>query len=349
MADHPSSNHSYSSYHRDKTQRYWNTDLDITVTIRYKEPKASRYFSEFNDHSMAVLRKDLLALRIPHPKSDKVSLASYGCVEFSWLGVEPYKVLHNNLLQKLRPQVPIFKEAFTKAMEECSIASATFYETPSNSTPQSTYSKKRPYQSSGPDSEPPQKRFAPASSSQGGTAAEQFLSDTLKTLAVKSEPVDAEIPPPPPSGDSISSVTLGARLSRFGPPATSVSTSSVSDRSQHALTAATTEPTLKDLMGELWEVRKILSSSAEKEAALVEKIQKQHPQLKIPPTPEQKELAVLKSQLEEARADAAAQRKVNEGIQRSLDEIRNESKEPFIVPGLIDAFLTISNLAAKVR
>lgn len=60
-------------------------------------------------------------------------------------------------------------------------------------------------------------------------------------------------------------------------------------------------------------------------------------------------LPVLRSQLEEARNDAATQRKMKEGLQRALDEIRNESKEPFIMPDLIDAFLSISNLAAKIR
>ena len=53
-------------------------------------------------------------------------------------------------------------------------------------------------------------------------------------------------------------------------------------------------------------------------------------------------------QLEEARNDAAAQRKQKDDLQRSLDAIRRESKEPFIVPGIIDAFLSISNLASKL-
>ncbi|KAJ3534659.1 hypothetical protein NMY22_g6832 [Coprinellus aureogranulatus] len=348
MGDYAGSSSS-SYYHK---RRFEDTDsLDITVTIQYREPKATQFFSTFTNQSMSILRSDLIALKVPHPKSENVTLASHGRVEFSWAGVEPYKVLHLNLIHKLRPLDPGYQELFKRALDECSIASATFREIPSAqsaSASTSGYTNKRPYQSSQDDFDPPHKKFASGPSGpRGDQAAEKFLNDTLKTLAVKSEPVDV---PLPPSASSISSATLSSRLSRFGPPVERPSPSSTTwEKPRDPPVEVKAEPTLKDLMGELWEVRKTLSSAGEREAALVEKIQKLHPQLKIPPTPEQKEVIALKAHLEEARSDAAAQRKEKEELQRSLDSIRRESKEPFIVPELIDAFLSISNLASKIR
>lgn len=162
-------------------------------------------------------------------------------------------------------------------------------------TGQGTTAKKRRYQSSTGDSDslPPSKKFAsdPTPREREGVTAEQFLSDTLKTLAVKPEPVDAPLPPAPPSG---SFPTLSSRVSVPGqaPGSSSGGASSGWDKSQAPTASATSELLLKDLMHDLWEVRKSISYAREKEESLVAKIQNLFPQVKIPPmNAEQKELA----------------------------------------------------------
>ena len=125
--------------------------------------------------------------------------------------------------------------------------------------------------------------------------AEQFLTDTLKTLAVKPEPVDTPLPPAPPSGGIGSYyATLSSRVSNLGQTSgvSSGGASSGWDKSQAQTAPVTSEPLLKDLMHDLWEVRKSISYASEKEESLVEKIQTLFPQVKIPPmNPEKKELA----------------------------------------------------------
>lgn len=58
--------------------------LEIKVTIRYEGLKATQYFSKFTQQSDDVFRKDMLALKLPHPKRENTTFISYGCVECVW-------------------------------------------------------------------------------------------------------------------------------------------------------------------------------------------------------------------------------------------------------------------------
>lgn len=58
--------------------------LDLKLIIRYEGLKATQYFSKFTPDSYIVLRGDLTALKLPHPKQEKTTFISYGCVECVW-------------------------------------------------------------------------------------------------------------------------------------------------------------------------------------------------------------------------------------------------------------------------
>jgi hypothetical protein len=58
--------------------------LEIRITVRYEGLKATQYFSKFTNRSDAVVRDDLLALKLPHPKRGNTTFISYGCVECVW-------------------------------------------------------------------------------------------------------------------------------------------------------------------------------------------------------------------------------------------------------------------------
>ncbi|KAH6916152.1 hypothetical protein BKA70DRAFT_480271 [Coprinopsis sp. MPI-PUGE-AT-0042] len=96
-------------------------NIDITVTFRYHGLKATQHFAKFTPQSLQVIRDDALQLRIPHPKSDNVTLVTHGQVEFSWFDVESYGVLHKNLLQKLRPSDPAQQESLKQLLVELSM------------------------------------------------------------------------------------------------------------------------------------------------------------------------------------------------------------------------------------
>ncbi|KAJ2912747.1 hypothetical protein MD484_g7664, partial [Candolleomyces efflorescens] len=62
-----------------------------------------------------------------------------------------------------------------------------------------------------------------------------------------------------------------------------------------------------------------------------------------------RELDVVKHELAERKHELAIEQKLRQDAQKALDDIRREAKEPFIIPGLMDAFLSISSLADKIR
>ena len=58
--------------------------LELKLLIRYHGVKATQYFSKFTDLSVSILRQDLIALRLPHPKVCHITLLSHGLVECCW-------------------------------------------------------------------------------------------------------------------------------------------------------------------------------------------------------------------------------------------------------------------------
>lgn len=67
-------------------------------------------------------------------------------------------------------------------------------------------------------------------------------------------------------------------------------------------------------------------------------------------------LGEAKRKLDEANRELGAtkhelttERKLRQDAQNALDDIRREAKEPFIIPGLLDAFLSVSSLADKIH
>ena len=66
--------------------------LELKIFVRYEGLKATQYFSKFTSESGVVLREDLLALKLPHPKRANTTFISYGYVECLWPMVPKYGV-----------------------------------------------------------------------------------------------------------------------------------------------------------------------------------------------------------------------------------------------------------------
>ena len=61
-----------------------NGCLELKITVRYEGLKATQYFSKYTHRSEVVLKDDLLALKLPHPKRGNTTFISHGCVECVW-------------------------------------------------------------------------------------------------------------------------------------------------------------------------------------------------------------------------------------------------------------------------
>ncbi|PPQ96908.1 hypothetical protein CVT26_005894 [Gymnopilus dilepis] len=96
-------------------------DLELRLHINYHGLKATQYFTKFTAESQAVLRQDLLTLKLPHPKKDQMVLLSHGLVECVWYNVQPNHVLHKNVVLKS-------DQADEKTLRQLSISSLTYKE-----------------------------------------------------------------------------------------------------------------------------------------------------------------------------------------------------------------------------
>ncbi|KAF6760528.1 hypothetical protein DFP72DRAFT_882451 [Ephemerocybe angulata] len=320
---------------------YDNDLLDITVAIRYRGLKATQYFSKLDKDSIEILRQDLIALKIPHPKAESIYLTSHGCVEFFWTGIEPHKILHKNLLQKLRPTDFIAQENLQNLLNDLSITTASFREVPSTGTSAPVvpeYTKKRPFPHN-THTQPPFKKFQSSTARSTPPVeiaeVEKFLGSItafqpppphppppeprLGRPVVKNEPVEATMPPPPPPS--------GSGGGGGGGPGTAV----------------------QSLLRELHDTQKHVNVAQGRRDRCIEAIKRLEPDTPIPLMPAEKELADLKADLAWTKQELAIARKLSEETTRTLEDIRREAKEPFIVPALLDAFLTISSLAQRTK
>jgi len=131
-------------------------NLELKIIVRYEGLKATQYFSKYTSASDAVLREDLLALKLPHAKRENTTFISYGCVACVWPvvpknGVRGYgfelifeaggnliiyffQILHKQIITKIKPNNPHEQKAlgillanlsmyfiFSRAMNVCSV------------------------------------------------------------------------------------------------------------------------------------------------------------------------------------------------------------------------------------
>ncbi|KAF5339749.1 hypothetical protein D9611_009131 [Ephemerocybe angulata] len=360
MGDHHYYKRNYNNNNND------NDLLDITVAIRYRGLKATQYFSKLDKDSIEILRQDLIALKIPHPKAESIYLTSHGCVEFFWTGIEPHKILHKNLLQKLRPTDSIAQQNLQNLLNDLSMYSPPplrpfpnsnlkssrpappphFAKCASASSmsphrftafvPSDEYTKKRPFPQN-THTQPPFKKFQSSTARSTPPVeiaeVEKFLGSItafqpppphppppeprLGRPVVKNEPVEATMPPPPPPS--------GSGGGGGGGPGTAV----------------------QSLLRELHDTQKHVNVAQGRRDRCIEAIKRLEPDTPIPLMPAEKELADLKADLAWTKQELAIARKLSEETTRTLEDIRKEAKEPFIVPALLDAFLTISSLAQR--
>lgn len=62
-----------------------------------------------------------------------------------------------------------------------------------------------------------------------------------------------------------------------------------------------------------------------------------------------RELDKANRELGATKHELVTEWKLRQDAQNALDDIRREAKEPFIIPGLLDAFLSVSSLADKIH
>ncbi|TFK20073.1 hypothetical protein FA15DRAFT_759634 [Coprinopsis marcescibilis] len=351
---------SQSTYHKKPK----GPNLDIVVAIRYHGLKATQYFTKFTDQSISTLRHDLIALKIPHPKRENIALVTHGCVEFSWFDVEPYGILHNNLLQKLTPKNPEQKQAFNALLQELSMTSATFRTTPVSGQA-TTKKRQNPYAST----EGPRKRqsidYRPSGDKE--QAAVDFIENSIAGVLtshptfepiVKPEPVDYTIPSAPPPlpipGPSVKisrhkyTTTTRDHQEPYGGP----SSAPASHTDSQTQLPQEHNPT-QILLRELWNLRRQLSTGLSREKEIIQDLKHLSPELSLP-TPminglsDQAEVKSLNSRLESIIQKFEVEQRLRREAEDALSDLKRELQEPFILPQLIDALSLVSKLSSQM-
>lgn len=108
-------------------------------------------------------------------------------------------------------------------------------------------------------------------------------------------------------------------------------------------------PKIQTLSRELWDIRRKLTADGVRESVIVDKLKLLHAAYVPEPmsTSSDRALQVLKTRLREIEKDLENERCLRLKAEATLQDIRRECKAPFVVPALLDAFISISNLTTQ--
>ncbi|KAJ7182838.1 hypothetical protein C8R43DRAFT_968210 [Mycena crocata] len=345
-------------------------DIDLTVTITYQGSKARIATPE---EAVPVVREDLTALSVPHPKRINVSVVFAGTVRFFWTA-QPYSAIHKTLIGlrykgrelldslsieriELReseavPQLNTPRPSYWKHEQPNDPRLSPWkpdvglYAVPMGASQQSStpgWNAKQPEDArmslQEPHSEEPTWKSDPRHRNQNAPA---FSGN------VKSEPSDPPIPPPQqhprahysPNPDEM----------QIDPPLPSSSSSTGPrriDRHRYAsIPRGPQDAEVNGLRRELREVRRQLDEDIIAERSLLKQLR----ELGV----EEPEAADtvggdigMRVRLENVERELQAERARRRRLEEEVRDVRRECREPFVVPALLDAFLEISKLTTE--
>ncbi|KAL0952447.1 hypothetical protein HGRIS_006716 [Hohenbuehelia grisea] len=106
-------------------------------------------------------------------------------------------------------------------------------------------------------------------------------------------------------------------------------------------------PEINQLTRELWDIRREMTKHEAKEKSIRKRLKEMNA-LKSADDPNETFTQIaLRSKLESLERELEDERRRRSEAERSLDDVRQECRAPFIVPALLEAFITISKLSNK--
>ncbi|KAF9465993.1 hypothetical protein BDZ94DRAFT_1296168 [Collybia nuda] len=108
-------------------------------------------------------------------------------------------------------------------------------------------------------------------------------------------------------------------------------------------------PTIQKLTQELWDLRRQVTAGVARETAIIRELRTLNSTFVPEPSIQVKSSEVLatKTRLEAVENELRAERKKREEAEIALNDIERECRDPFVVPALFDAFVSISRITSQ--
>ncbi|KAJ7267224.1 hypothetical protein C8J57DRAFT_1327050 [Mycena rebaudengoi] len=177
-----------------------------------------------------------------------------------------------------------------------------------------------------------------------------------RSVEVKAEAVELHIPPrPPPTSEGEEDImqmdTEDLNSARPPPPGSAGRRSlkrnryaSIPDPSPRT----TQDAHIQQYRRELWEVRRRLNDDVAQEMTLLRSLTDLGAEEVLVETPHTVgDNFATKARIQHLEAELQMERKMGKELEDQLADIRRECPEPFVVPALLDAFITISKLTSQ--
>ncbi|KAJ7843101.1 hypothetical protein B0H14DRAFT_2779443 [Mycena olivaceomarginata] len=341
-------------------------EVELAVTITYEGAKARITTAE---EATPVIREDLTALGIPHPKRSNVSVVYPGTVRFFWIAL-PHAVIRKSLIIGIRPKHDQVEE-HRAILDRLSIRSITLKESPAKPEAVQAAWRSNPDPAPRPDwnqnrtSNAPGGGFASSSSYDRDTFYNDSLPSRPKLASssernynpvwVKAEPAPDTIPPAPPPPHR----TNHAREDEMqidSPPPSWYGNSTPPPQSGHGYAPrvplnrnryyqqqSTSDssfkphesPEVQDLRRQLQDVRRQLRTGIAEEREIVENLR----DLGVEVESDASEIDFSREHFPFFETELQAEREKRRRLEDIIEDIRRERREPFVVPALLDASL----------
>ncbi|KII85503.1 hypothetical protein PLICRDRAFT_44811 [Plicaturopsis crispa FD-325 SS-3] len=311
-------------------------DLNLDVRILYTSAKATRLRawsqSGHDSEIIKILRQDLTAFGVPHPKAKIVQFRHPDTVCFSWTTKRK-----NPIYQTVRGVLGGTSNSAMETRKELEILDIIIEENPPvYDDPPLPYrpavgTKPIPAQRARSRSPvrmqpyPPRRRSpSPAPRSLHHVSPPSFVPQT----ALSAPPPPAFSVPPPPA------------FSAPPPQAQTPIPIPIPDQSHtNALTR------------ELWDTRRAITAGRAREKAIVEELERGGLRIGTGPIamhePEGGE--DLRTRIESLEAELTEERRRRTRAETALGDVQRECASPFVVPSLVEAFVKISHLGTDAR
>ncbi|KAK1218661.1 hypothetical protein PQX77_018649 [Marasmius sp. AFHP31] len=306
--------------------------VTLTVRVTYEGSKASNALSKSIKAATATIRKDLASFKLPMPLPDSVSVVRRGTFEFIWC-FQKCSSLDENVTETVRFPGPKLRESFRKAQ----ITSL-----PSEIERATANEKKKHREDSGGERLYRNKQWIRPGYQEEKTAdaggdlqeqAKEFLDDIEKVMSDKA-PTVASMSPERPSEPPYSPSKASGASSSAEPTETKVFRRC--DRPDNAA---------ESLLSELADVQRQIAQDLALERSILDQL-KSLGSMPGGMTSSGSEI-VIKTRLKLAEDQLEDERRRRKAAEDAISDIKRECREPFIVPGLLDAFTMLSDISTK--
>jgi len=258
--------------------------IEVRVRVFYKGEKAQTMNERNGPAAFVILRTDLTALKLPHPKIENVSYALPGCVQFYWI-TDRNGVLHQHVRQKIAT-----KDAQT--LNELSIGVITY-------------------------------------------EIREIIDPTLY-------PATSQSPSIPPS-DSHEPRRSNSAVVRDRPHSEPM----INSRKHLANGDDAHTVRVLALTKELQETRRAIATAVAREMAIMKTLDGLGA---LPPLSNQdvQSEPVMRERLSFLEKEVEVERRKRVAAEAVLEDVQRECREPFVVPALLQTFVSISKLTNEV-